>query len=1413
MPSLMNTKRFIKKLAKYLLPGFGILCLLLFVIVHVVAILLGTGKGRDYVLRQINSAILGQVSISDISLSPFSGGISIRGIGLDGPDGSPIAKIGSLDADIGWLALLKGQILVTEVKLNKPVFHIFETIGGQLNLMTIFRPSMPSGSESGGGLPLNIIIKDVRIDEGVAVYSGLSIKAAIAGLKARGSYNLGLGSGSLKLEIPAAMLDVPGFRTGFAPAVLEADLKNGEVTRLSLDAVTGFGRLALRGGIKDLFTNPFFDLTLNTFVGLNGIKNACGLDMTMNGTAAAIVRATGTIGDPEAYVRLACSGGKFGTLMISGGEAEAYMKDRLSVIRLITNESGGGVYADGYTDLASAFPFSFFTEKSDIQKMAYGIDAKARSLRLKSLFNTGETLESGNISGSLSCDFKGVSLSKMTGSASANIKGQNLAWTTDKSAEKKLRKASLKLGTKMGLRNGLVDVRSLDLEAAGSKINTIGWLSIPSDSFSASLMIDSPDLEKLADVSGIIKAAGSLKADAELSGTFLKPVVKSKIKAENLRIEGFTLGSIDLDAFLDEKGELEVSKLYLKNRSTELTASGNTIIYDTESENMPYFPSDFKMELRNFDPAFFMGKDLPFSGIFDASLSADNRSSKAAAKLKAEGKNLSASGIRIGNASLTAGLSKGVLDIEDLSVKNRESYLSLAASLALFTGKGFDISKDPAINAMIKKASLRIEDFFPQIEGLVTASGSLSGTMGDPSGGFDIIADKLIFDKIKIRSAGLKAAIKGKRIDLESLDIHPVEKETLGLTGWIEKSGDYSLNLDTKGISLYNFRDAASLSRLAGTVSSSLSGKGNISNPEISGTLSFSGLGSNAHAFRDFSLKLSLLDRLLKIESIPDGDLFNSWADFRRKIFGGSADFKGMDLGPFFRAAGFVDFKGKTDVVLSYKGSLENPDQLTADAEIRDFDLNYRDFDLATFTRFKALFKSGVFTLNPSDIRIMKKGSFNASGKWDVKSGLDFKLKSSLPLDDAAPLISDILPDIEGVVTAQASIRGKAQSPEMKGEIALNNVGFTIPETFQKLHDLSGKISLEPRKMVFERIRGLLDDGSFSLTGNADLEGFKATDMDLRLRTRNFPVRVPDAAELLCNIDLSLTGGSDDSFLSGEAVILEGVYYKDVDLSLISMPSRPVRKKPPFWESIENPFLKNMGLDISFRKREPFMVDNNFAKLELSPDLRLTGKVSAPVISGRCKVDSGTIYYRKNEYEVKKGVIDFINPYTIEPEFDIESSSKIRKWTVTLKISGTPDKLSFDLSSDPPLDDNDILSLVILGNVSKDVSAGQAAQRPASEMLGEILASTFSEEIKSVSGLDILETGGNHSQEDDLTSVTIGKTLSRRLAVKYSVDSKAGEISQKATAEYKLLENLILNGFRDSQGIYGGELKYRLEFR
>jgi autotransporter translocation and assembly factor TamB len=185
---------------------------------------------------------------------------------------------------------------------------------------------------------------------------------------------------------------------------------------------------------------------------------------------------------------------------------------------------------------------------------------------------------------------------------------------------------------------------------------------------------------------------------------------------------------------------------------------------------------------------------------------------------------------------------------------------------------------------------------------------------------------------------------------------------------------------------------------------------------------------------------------------------------------------------------------------------------------------------------------------------------------------------------------------------------------------------------------------------------------------------------------------------------------------------------------------------------------------------------------------------------------------------VTKGVIDFVNPYKTEAEIDIVSETQIRSWTITLTIKGKPENLDLRLSSEPSETDSDILSLVLFGKTGRELTSGEGGSKISTgQIMAELIADTFGDDIKKNTGIDILQVEENGNSDDDEeesgVTVTVGKHLSDRMTVKYAVESKDGEIIQRAISEYKLLDNILVSGFQDSKGIYGSEFVFRIEFR
>jgi autotransporter translocation and assembly factor TamB len=440
---------------------------------------------------------------------------------------------------------------------------------------------------------------------------------------------------------------------------------------------------------------------------------------------------------------------------------------------------------------------------------------------------------------------------------------------------------------------------------------------------------------------------------------------------------------------------------------------------------------------------------------------------------------------------------------------------------------------------------------------------------------------------------------------------------------------------------------------------------------------------------------------------------------------------------------------------------------------------------------------------------------------------MNLALEGAIPLKSMVPFL---LPDADmwGDIKISAKMAGTLKQPDLNADLALDRLGISLPESGQRLHDLTGHVRITPEALNLEKITGGLDQGTFSLAGTVALEKFKPHSWNIKATALQLPVKIPDTLDLLLESNLEFDGNTDKTAgqaagqsdvrgdIRGEIRILEGLYYKDVKLNLLQGIREPKRTGVPDSSTGEMSFMQGLTLDIGIQSRQPVQVDNNVAVMELVPALRLSGTLDNPVVSGRAQADEGVITYQKTEFEIQRAVIDFVNPYRIEPDMDIQATADVRDWTVMLHILGTPENLMFELTSTPPLEHGDILSLLLFKKTVGELTKGSSgASFSVEQGVADLVAEKLSAGVRDATGLDTVAlkySEGAGEASDDI-GVTLGKELSRRISVQYEARTQKGETIQQASTEYRLLENLLMSAFQDTAGNFGGELTFRLEFR
>ncbi|MBD3314965.1 MAG: hypothetical protein GF344_04205, partial [Chitinivibrionales bacterium] len=720
-----------------------------------------------------------------------------------------------------------------------------------------------------------------------------------------------------------------------------------------------------------------------------------------------------------------------------------------------------------------------------------------------------------------------------------------------------------------------------------------------------------------------------------------------------------------------------------------------------------------------------------------------------------------------------------------------------------------------SLSARIVADTLHLEDIVDSLGGRLALQAEFEGTAAAPRGTLTVRADTLNISNQRIEGGFMRASLDKNGLDLDTLRAFFTDTRGLSARGRYSFDTNYDIALAADSVPMSVFNTLTGIEEFEGFVTVALDGAGTVDTPHIEGTLRVADFRMAGKPVGDIDLALSLRHTIARMTGTAGFDVDASY-DLSTDDFSLLTVLDSYELSPWFAT---VDRHGMSGTVSGYgrmNGNVHKLEDIDAEVNLSRLEL-FRDETLVLANRLpiRATCADRRFGLSSADFAIFDGGVMRLDGNGDFDGSYTLSVVGSIPIR-AASLLSPELSELEGRLDIDAQARGRGGSPMVEGSVRISEAGMIVPGSDQHLHDVNGDLRISENGVTVELIEGFLEDGSFALNGRMDLDGLKPGRYTASLKANAIPVAVPEVMDVLADARIEAEGTLDTSWIEGNVVLLRGLYYQDVNTNPFGEVGKVGRSIEPPLDTTSSP-LDNVHLDVAFGGRNLFHVENNLATLSIAPDIRLRGTLSDPGITGRASVKEGTIYYRSREFEVTRGVIDFVNPYRIEPLVDLEASVLIDSIRIDLTASGTPDQLNLRLESESLDRDSDILSFLIFGKTGDRLQEKDFMTAVSPEqMVQELIRTTrIGDNLKERAGLDVLdvETGGEGGLLPVGVTVTVGKKFSPRLTTRVSLQSESDEVVLKATAEYRLFENALITGFQGSEGTFGGEVQLMLEFR
>jgi hypothetical protein len=445
-----------------------------------------------------------------------------------------------------------------------------------------------------------------------------------------------------------------------------------------------------------------------------------------------------------------------------------------------------------------------------------------------------------------------------------------------------------------------------------------------------------------------------------------------------------------------------------------------------------------------------------------------------------------------------------------------------------------------------------------------------------------------------------------------------------------------------------------------------------------------------------------------------------------------------------------------------------------------------------------------------------------ASGKLQQARIQPLEMSASLPLDvpriararglpDDTPVtakarlprssvnfVRQFVPEIaqlDGELGMDVDISGTVGRPVFNGaaDLRVNVARFANP-TIPALRTFDAHLVFSRDTLSLQRFSGELAGGSFTGGGRITFPKLTQPTLDLQFNAKSALVARNDTLTMRADADVRIAGPLASATVSGSVALTDSHILKNIELIPIGLPGRPPPQPPATTPelSVTTPPLRDWKFNLTITTKNPIEIRGNLATGGAIVDLKLTGTGLHPGLQGVVKLQNVEATLPFSRLDVSQGLLTFNPTDSMNPSISIQGTSVIRDYTVRVYVYGTVESPQAIFSSEPPLPQEEIISLIATGATRQELSgtnvlAGRAAMLLVQELYRKIV---------------------KKGQPTESQSNTFFNRLDLELG---TVDPRTGQ--QQATVRYKIDDHLVLTGDVGVRGDFRGRLKYLIRFR
>ncbi len=377
------------------------------------------------------------------------------------------------------------------------------------------------------------------------------------------------------------------------------------------------------------------------------------------------------------------------------------------------------------------------------------------------------------------------------------------------------------------------------------------------------------------------------------------------------------------------------------------------------------------------------------------------------------------------------------------------------------------------------------------------------------------------------------------------------------------------------------------------------------------------------------------------------------------------------------------------------------------------------------------------------------------------------RLKASLPDLSGLAALSPYVSHVGGRLFADLDISGSLQNPRFGGRLQLSQLQARLPRLGSRFDH--GNLQLQGKGNALSLEGKVYDMHEGQLAVNGVLKYENTWHFNANVKGKDFNIANIPEASLSVSPDLQVS-------VNGRAISLKGS---------VKVPT--ARIKPPHFSGAiaPSPDLVIVGEN-----------DTNAPKWTLAAQLRiqlgeqvyfdgygLTGRIGGELDlhdspghlttgSGELKILDGQYKAYGQDLTIERGRLLFSGGPVTNPGLDMRAIRKVGIVTAGLQVTGTLRSPKLQVFSDPPMTQSDALAYLLFGHgINQTSGSEQSTLNQAANAIGIAGGTLLAKAVGKQVGVDTVsvENASPYSTNTSQASLFLGKYLSPRLYVSYGI--------------------------------------------